>query len=513
MPTQSPHSCTLERLTELAGGRLVGETTAGATEISAIGLDSSQLPADAIFAALPGTKTHGAHYASQGKAAAALAVLSDHEGTQILVDSGEKRPIIEVDDVRRVLGILSAEIYGHPSHEMTIIGVTGTSGKTTTSYILERGLMAAGLHVGLIGTTGTRINGRKVPTKLTTPEAPTLQQLFSQMKAEGVSHVVMEVSSHALALGRVTGTRFSAAGFTNLSQDHLDFHPTMQEYFEAKALFFDPASPIHAEKSVVCVNDLWGKNMAERAGADAITVCTEQEAAVHQADYWVSNIDVNPVGAQSFIVHHGAQSTDVHLPLPGGFNIANTVVALALAESVGVDKDAFIRGIADVAVPGRMERIVRGQEFLAVVDYAHKPAAVAAVIDTVRDQVPGRIAVVVGAGGDRDSSKRPIMGAEAARRADLVIVTDDNPRSEDPAKIREAVLEGAHGVAGSADIREIGDRREAIRTAVQWAQPGDAVIVAGKGHEVGQLINGVDHHFDDREEVAAALHDQGFDLD
>ena len=406
-----------------------------------------------------------------------------------------------------MLGDVSAEVYGHPSRDMTLIGVTGTSGKTTTTYMLERGLRAAGCTVGLIGTTGTKINGAAVPTALTTPEAPKLQSLFARMRREGVTHVVMEVSSHALMLGRVGGAEFDVAGFTNLSQDHLDFHPTMEDYFEAKALFFDPSSALAAKQAVICVDDEWGQRMASVAH-HPVTVGTHGQSDV---DVAATLLAAQGTGAQDIQLDIHGKSHHFTLPMPGAFNVANAALAVALADAVGVDVAAFITGLSGAAVPGRMERIDSGQDFVAVVDYAHKPAAVAAVLDTLKKQVNGRIGVVVGAGGDRDASKRPMMGKEAARRADLVIVTDDNPRSEDPATIRAAVRAGATSAAPpNTEIREIGDRREAITQVVAWAHPGDAVIVVGKGHEVGQIIGDTTHHFDDREEMRRALQACGY---
>jgi len=486
---------TLSHLARIAGGELTGSVDPVVTSVE---LDSSRLADEgALFAAVPGTRRHGAEFA---RGTPAVAILTDAAGKELLDAAGDTRPVILVDDVRAVLGAVAAEIHGHPSERLTLLGITGTSGKTTTSYLLEQGLMAAGLKVGLIGTTGTRINGRPVPTDLTTPEATTLQPLFVRMLAEGVTHVVMEVSSHALELGRVAGTRFDVAGFTNLSQDHLDFHPTMEEYFAAKARFFDPASPLAAERSVVCVDDEWGRRMADLA-SDPVTVATRGA----EADVTAVQSSLTPTGAQVIRLTLPEGAVEAELPLPGDFNIANAALATAMAWAVGVDPQAFTAGFLDVAVPGRMERIDEGQDFLAVVDYAHKPAAVAAVLDTLRGQVRGRLGVVVGAGGDRDATKRPLMGAEAAHRADLVIITDDNPRSEVPATIRAAVLQGAVDAGTDAEIREIGDRAAAIDALIEWARPGDGVVVAGKGHEVGQLVNGVNHHFDDREEVRRAL--------
>ncbi|WKD57361.1 UDP-N-acetylmuramoyl-L-alanyl-D-glutamate--2,6-diaminopimelate ligase [Corynebacterium capitovis DSM 44611] len=495
-------SPTLGDLAALAGGRV---EPAGATgcRVSGISLDSTQTQAGELFAAVPGTRAHGASYAASS---AASAILTDAEGLALLRTAAETRPLIVVEDVRDVLGAVSAAVYGFPSKSLTVLGVTGTSGKTTTTYLLERGLTAAGHRVGLIGTTGTRILGRPIPTSLTTPEAPALQALFARMVSEGITHVVMEVSSHALVLGRVAGTDFDVAGFTNLSQDHLDFHPTMEDYFEAKALFFDPSSPLSARTSVICVDDEWGIRMAHRA-RHAITVGTVGQEGL---DCKATLVDATASGSQSISIALGAHDYNATLPLPGAFNVANAALATAMADAVGVSPAAFLPGLADAAVPGRMERIDAGQDFVAVVDYAHKPAAVAAALDTLREQVSGRVGVVVGAGGDRDSSKRPLMGQAAAQRADLVIVTDDNPRTEDPAQIRAAVLQGARGVGSGSDIRECASRADAITELVEWAAPGDAVIVVGKGHEVGQILGDRTLHFDDREEVRRALAARGY---
>ncbi|AQQ15638.1 UDP-N-acetylmuramoyl-L-alanyl-D-glutamate--2,6-diaminopimelate ligase [Corynebacterium glaucum] len=489
---------TLRRLAEIAGARVVN-APAEEIVVPSISLDSQALEPGGMFAALPGTRVHGATFAA---GAAAGAILTDDEGFAIIDGTDNRRPVLIVDDVRAVLGAVSAEIYGHPSERMTLIGVTGTSGKTTTTYLLERGLTAAGCKVGLIGTTGTKINGVDVRTSLTTPEAPTLQALFARMVREGVTHVVMEVSSHALVLGRVGGTQFDVAGFTNLSQDHLDFHPTMEEYFSAKAMFFDPASPLAARRAVVCVDDEWGEKMAQVAERP-VRVGTRGQADL---DVSAQQLAVEDTGAQEIAIELRGTRHTFRLPMPGAFNVANAALAVALADAVGVKAGEFIAGLEAASVPGRMERIDCGQDFVAVVDYAHKPAAVAAVLDTLRGQVQGRVAVAVGAGGDRDASKRALMGAEAARRAELVIVTDDNPRTEDPATIRAAVLAGAREAAEpGTEVREVGDRRNAIEQLVAWARPGDAVIVVGKGHEVGQIIGDTTHHFDDREEMRRAL--------
>ncbi len=403
---------------------------------------------------------------------------------------------------RSVLGELAATVYGHPSEVLRVVGVTGTSGKTTTTYLVEAGLRAAGRVAGLIGTVGIRIDGRDQPSALTTPEAPELQALLAVMVEGGVDTVVMEVSSHALTLGRVDGVDFAVGGFTNLSRDHLDFHPTMQDYFDAKARLFDPQSPTCARSSVVCIDDDAGRAMAALA-RDPVSVA----ATGSDADWRVEDVRTLARGAQEFTavdpagVHHG-----LRIGLPGHYNVANCLLAAALLDAVGVSPEQAAPGLRTATVPGRLEPIDRGQGFLALVDYAHKPGALRAVLETLRGQGTGRLAVVFGAGGNRDPGKREPMGRVAAELADLVVVTDDNPRDEDPAAIRSAVLAGAHAVTGgAAQVVEIGDRREAIDYAVGWARPGDVVLIAGKGHEAGQTSHGQTRPFDDRDELAAAL--------
>lgn len=506
MTTPAHTAPSLDELARIASARVHNAPAQPAQlTFEAISLNSADVEHGGIFAALPGTRVHGASFAGETPAAA---ILTDEAGVKILEEAGDRRPVLVVDEIRAVLGSVAAEIYGHPSADLTVLGVTGTSGKTTTTYLLEAGLMAAGHTVGIIGTTGTRIDGREVATKLTTPEAPTLQALFARMRDEGVTHVVMEVSSHALSLGRVDGTTFAVAGFTNLSQDHLDFHPTMEDYFLTKARFFDPESAVHAQRAVICVDDAWGERMAELA-FNPTTVGTRGQDGLNVA---ATRTQLDASGAQTIDIDVEGTRYTTTLSLPGDFNVANVALATAMAASAGVNVPDFLAGVETAGVPGRMERIDEGQDFVVVVDYAHKPAAVAAVLETMRGQVEGRVGVIVGAGGDRDASKRPIMGAEGVNGADLVIVTDDNPRSEDPATIRAAVMEGARAEAEAqakagrdVELREVGQRSDAIDQLIQWAQPGDAVIVTGKGHEVGQIVGDEVHHFDDREEVRRAL--------
>ncbi|GAA5119459.1 UDP-N-acetylmuramoyl-L-alanyl-D-glutamate--2,6-diaminopimelate ligase [Pseudonocardia adelaidensis] len=475
-------------------GAAIGVAASGPATVTGVTLRASDARHGDLFAALPGTRAHGADYAAVAVAGGAVAVLTDPAGARRPALAGV--PLLVHPHPREVLGALAALVHGDPTAHLRVLGVTGTSGKTTTAHLLEAGLAAAGRATGLLGTVGTHIRGSRLPAALTTPEAPDLQALFAVMAEDGVTDVAMEVSSHALAMGRVAGTRFAVAAFTNLSQDHLDFHRDMEDYFEAKAALFDG----RAEHAVVCVDDEWGRRLAARTPG-AVTVSTGGPAAWRGVD-----VHTGPDGTQSFtaVAPDGAQ-LPVRLQLPGAFNVANAVVALACLDAAGVPAAVAAEGFAGVAVPGRMQRIEQGQPFLAIVDYAHKPGAVAALLDALRPQVPGRLIVVLGCGGDRDRGKRPVMGAAAAARAELLIVTDDNPRTEDPAGIRAEMLAGARAEPGAGDLMEIGDRRAAIAAAVASAKPGDAVVVAGKGHETGQEVAGVKHPFDDAAEVAAAL--------
>ena len=539
---------TLAELARITGGTLLPDIHAGEVEVSTCTLNSAEATADSLFCAVPGTRAHGAKYAAQ---AGARAVLTDAEGAGIVAAADPSLPVLVVDDVRRHMGDAAAEIYGHPASKLMVVGITGTSGKTTTSYLIENALMQ-NHSVGIIGTTGTRINGQPVKTELTTPEAPTMQALLARMVDEGVTHVVMEVSSHALALGRVRGIGFDVAAFTNLSQDHLDFHPTMEDYFQTKASLFSPAygSPI----PVVCADDEWGQRLVEQlldnnsAGAQGIdagtqdvaaltcVVTTEADAAERaagwRARHWnADSVQVQPSGEQIIhVTRNGAgplaeedaeQTEDFgyQIALAGNFNVANSLLALACVYSLGDSSASSVeeiaRSIGTVQVPGRMQAVNEGQPFLAMVDYAHKPGAVASVVQTLVDYMPsaeGRIGMVLGAGGNRDHDKRPKMGYEAARVADAVFVTDDNPRDEEPAAIRAQVLEGARVASKEREekqdkvtIQEIADRAEAIAAAVRWAEPGDAIVIAGKGHEKGQLVAGVMHDFDDVAVLSAAL--------
>lgn len=471
-------------------------STPAAGAVTGLTLRASEVRPGDLFAALPGSRAHGADFVEAARDAGAAAVLTDPAGAVRAADVLGEVPVLVHPRPRDVLGAVAALVYGDPSARLSVLGVTGTSGKTTVAHLLEAGLAGAGRSTGLLGTVCTRVLGERLPSAFTTPEAPDLQALLAVMAEAGVTDVAMEVSSHALALGRVAGTRFAVAAFTNLSQDHLDFHHDMEDYFEAKAALFDG----RARHAVICVDDEWGRRLAARV-PDAVTVST-----AGPADWTAAGVTTGSDGSQSFTAATPASlPLPVRLALPGAFNVANALVALACLDAVGVAPQAAAAAFVHLAVPGRMQRVDVGQPFLAVVDYAHKPAAVAALLDTLRAQASGRLLVVLGCGGDRDRGKRPLMGAAAAGRAELLVVTDDNPRSEDPGEIRAAMLTGACAEPGRGEVREIGNRRAAIAAVVAAARPGDVVVVAGKGHETGQEIHGVIHPFDDVAELSAAL--------
>ncbi|WP_246540746.1 UDP-N-acetylmuramoyl-L-alanyl-D-glutamate--2,6-diaminopimelate ligase [Mycobacterium spongiae] len=507
-PGPSPSIGVGERLPALAAqvGAILAEVphhpaTVPDVLVTGVTLRSQDVRPGDLFAALSGSTTHGARYVGDAIERGAVAVLTDASGvTEMAAPAHHGVPILVHPAPREVLGSLADTVYGHPSDQLTVVGITGTSGKTTTTYLVEAGLRAGGRRAGLIGTIGIRTDGADTPSALTTPEAPALQAMLAGMVQRGVDTVVMEVSSHALTLGRVDGTRFAVGGFTNLSRDHLDFHPSMADYFAAKALLFDPDSPLRASTVVVCVDDEAGRAMAALAG-DAITVSATDQPAQWRA------VDVAPMGAggqQFTVIDPAGARHPVVIRLPGSYNIANCVVALAILDAVGVSPEQAAPGLAEIRVPGRLEQIDRGQDFLALVDYAHKPGALRAVLTTLRHR-DRRLAVVFGAGGDRDPGKRGPMGKIAAELADLVVITDDNPRSEDPAAIRGEILGGAAEASATAQVVEIADRGAAIRHAVAWARPGDVVLIAGKGHETGQRSGGHVRPFDDRVELAEAL--------
>lgn len=461
------------------------------------------LPGD-LYAALPGARVHGAEYAAAAVSVGAVAVLTDPAGAAQIADAHPELPVLVLDGPRRVLGDLAARLHGRPSAAMAMIGVTGTQGKTTTTQLAAGGLGRAGVRAAVVGTVGTMIAGEEIPTSLTTPEAPDLQALFALMQERDVAVCAMEVSSHALVMGRVDGVVFDVAVFLNLGRDHLDFHTDLEDYYTAKASLFTPE---RAARALINVDDEHGRRLAAETTLPVSTFSLHDETA----DFRAVDLVCGARGSTFTVLGPAGLRIETSVPLAGDFNVSNALAAIAASALAGQDAAAVAAGIAaGSGVPGRLEAVEAGQAFALVVDYAHKPDAVEATLRTLRPLTEGRLLVVIGAGGDRDTGKRPLMGEIAARLADVVVVTDDNPRSEDPAEIRAQVLAGARkGVmnGGAARLVEVGDRREAIRTAVREARPGDIVLVAGKGHESGQEVAGVVHPFDDRrvarEEVEA----------
>jgi UDP-N-acetylmuramoyl-L-alanyl-D-glutamate--2,6-diaminopimelate ligase len=469
-----------------------------AAEVVVTGVASSSrsvVPGD-VYVAPAGATTHGARFATDAVAAGAVAVLTDPEGARLCRAAGVTVPVIVSPKPRDVVGTLAARVYGNPADDLRLFAVTGTQGKTTTTRLLEAALLAVGQRAAVIGTVGTRIDGEDVRTALTTPEAADLHALFAVMRERGTTTCAMEVSSHALVMGRVDGVVFDVAAFTNLGRDHLDFHTDMEDYFAAKALLFTPA---RSRRALVNVDDPYGRRLAGSAGIPVRTFSATGAPAGWRA------VDLRATATGTTFLARGPQGDhEVRLRLPGDFNVANALCALAGATELGFDPAVVAAGLGEVAgVPGRLEPVDAGQGFLAVVDYAHKPDALTAVLQALRSRTAGRLLLVIGAGGDRDRGKRPLMGEVAARLADVLVVTDDNPRTEDPAAIRAEVLAGATG--SQAEVHEVGDRREAIRLAVSLATDGDCVIVAGKGHETGQEAAGVVTPFDDRVQLREAL--------
>lgn len=467
-----------------------------AVQITGVAQASSQVRPGDLYVARPGGRTHGAHFVEEAKTAGAVAWMTDTAGAQI--GAGSQLPCLVVDDPQRVLGSTAALVYGQPAERLTLIGITGTQGKTTTTRLMESGLRGVGAVSAVIGTMGTSIAGHRVSSLLTTPEAPDLHALLAVMVEYGVDVCAMEVSSHALAVGRVDGVVFDLAVFTNFGRDHLDFHGTVEDYFAAKADLFTPA---RARRGLINVDDPTVVRLLEEPSIELATF----SPAGADADWRASAVTTTGKGSQVTITGPGVQ-VEGSVALPGAFNVANALCALSAIGEVGfeVSKAAEAMGAVD-NVPGRMERIDRGQGFLVIVDYAHKPDAITAALEALRPVTRGRLTIVLGAGGNRDIGKRPLMGQVAASLADVVVVTDDNPRAEDPRDIRAQVIDGAATVSSGATVREIGDRELAITTALREAAQGDTVVIAGKGHETGQEIAGSIYPFDDRAVAAAVL--------
>jgi UDP-N-acetylmuramoyl-L-alanyl-D-glutamate--2,6-diaminopimelate ligase len=471
----------------------------GAAEVKGITHDSRAVRPGDLYAALPGARLHGADFVTQAASLGAVAVLTDPAGAERAAATG--LPVLVVEDPRAQMGELAATIYRHPGRDLLQIGITGTSGKTTTAYLVKGGLDAS-RPAGLIGTVEIRIGDERIKSERTTPEATDLQALFAVMREGGVEAVAMEVSSHALVLGRVDGCVFDIAVFTNLSPEHMEFHSDMEDYFRAKAQLFTPE---RSRLGVINADDAYGRRLAEEATVPVVTFSAEGHP---DADWRAEDVQVDPMNSTFTVLGPNGERIHAKSPIPGPFNVANTLAAIVALSAAGLDPQTAADGIAAVpGVPGRLERVDAGQPYLAVVDYAHKTDAVESVLKALRKVTKGRLHIVLGCGGDRDQTKRAPMGAAAARLADTAVLTSDNPRSEDPLAILATMLQGAASVPAHerGEVLLFEDRAAAIAAAVGRAQAGDTVLVAGKGHEQGQDIAGVVRPFDDRQVLREAI--------
>jgi len=461
-PAPPPGGVPLAAVAEAAASAGPAEVVGDAVVVTGTTHDSRAVRPGVLYCCVPGARTDGHDHAPAAVAAGAAALLCERP-------LGLGVPEVRVPSVRRAMGPVAAAVAGHPSHALTVLGITGTNGKTTVVALLGSILDAAGWPAATIGTlTGAR----------TTPEAPELQARLAEAVREGARAVAMEVSSHALDLHRIDGTRVAVAGFTNLSPDHLDHHETMEAYFAAKARLFTPEL---AERAVVCIDDTHGRLLRDSAQVPTTAVALDD----------VDDLELRATGSR-----FRWRGLDVSLPLVGRFNVRNALVAAEVAVAAGIAPEAVARGLASTPpVPGRMEAVAAGQPFAVVVDYAHTPDGIEQVIATLREVSDGRIVIVFGCGGDRDAAKRPLMGTAAAA-ADRVVLTSDNPRSEDPGAIIEAVRAG---IPPETDLIVEPDRETAIGRALAAASPGDTVLLAGKGHETTQTIGDRVVPFDDRE--------------
>ncbi|HLJ62407.1 MAG TPA: UDP-N-acetylmuramoyl-L-alanyl-D-glutamate--2,6-diaminopimelate ligase [bacterium] len=454
-------------------------------EVTGLAYHSAHVRAGDLFAAIRGLSQDGHRYAQDAARRGAVAVLVDHA----VPDVGATQVV--VPDTRQALAFVAAAFHGTPSEHLWVCGVTGTNGKTTTTYLLEAILARAGRRVGLVGTLGARLGGAPVEfhaTTPTTPEAPDVQRLLAEMRAAGAGDVIMEVTSHALALHRVDACRFGAAVFTNLTQDHLDFHGDLAGYRDAKARLFEMVAPDGL--SVVNADDEASAAMASRSRARVWTYGIEQ-----RADVCAERLTLGPRGTRGSVVWPGGRMPLV-LPLPGRFNVANALAAAAVALARGIPPEVVSGALETVpGVPGRCELVNEGQPFTVIVDYAHTPDGLEKVLRLAREVATGRCVTVFGCGGDRDRTKRPIMGRIGTALADYAVFTSDNPRSEDPGAIIREIEAGAAG----RNFESEPDRRLAIGRALALARAGDVVVIAGKGHEPYQILRDRTIAFDDRE--------------
>jgi len=476
---------------KLQGVQIYGDAE---VEITGISHDSRKVVPGDLYVCIPGFKVDGHDFAIAAQKAGAAALLVERF---LKLDI----PQLKVENARKVVGQVAAEIYGYPSRRLKLVGVTGTNGKTTVTHLVERIARFAGEKTGIIGTLGVQIAEQKIPSEHTTPESTDVQKILHKMVQQNVNLAVMEVSSHALDLGRVNGCYFAAGIFTNLSQDHLDYHQDMQRYLQAKSLLFAGMKQDAKQFAVLNADDAACAYLQSQAACRYVTYGVESKA-----DYKAEELELLERGVQ-FRVKYNGNETTVFYPTPGKFSVYNALAAFAWGIEAGYSCEVITAALKEIqGVPGRFESIRKGQPFLVIVDYAHTPDGLVNVLSAAREISAGKLITVFGCGGDRDRTKRPLMGRAAAQFSDYVIVTSDNPRTEDPQAIIEDILPGIEKV----DYKVIVDRRQAIVHACSIAKPGDTVIIAGKGHEDYQIIGTEKIHFDDREEVEKALRGMGY---
>jgi UDP-N-acetylmuramoyl-L-alanyl-D-glutamate--2,6-diaminopimelate ligase len=482
-------SIALREIAQLIGAELKSESNMIITGITQS--DAEVEPGD-IFLAIPGNKIHGANFIHSAKERGAVAIVTDLEGSQ----KSHDLPTLVVADVRRAGALIASSLYASPTRDLASIAITGTNGKTTVTTLLYQIFESAGRDTGLIGTVETRIGAEVLKSSRTTPEAPDLQALVAVMRERHMRHLVMEVSSHAIALKRIQGSRFAMAGFTNLSQDHLDFHGDMESYYATKSQLFTHE---YADCAVINIDNIYGSRLAGECQIPTISLSRSSTAA----QWHFTQIHHGASGSQISIRGTGGILIESKTQLIGGYNLDNLLMAVAIAHESGIDSTELATIIPTLSgAPGRLDPVHIGQGFKALVDYAHSPDAVENVLRAAREFTDGKIIAVLGCGGDRDSSKRSLMGAALNQGCDIAVFTSDNPRSENPQTILKEMI---HGISVSEPSRVIEDRAAAIEYAVSCASAGDTVLILGKGHESGQEIKGVTTPFDDRLHLAQAI--------
>jgi UDP-N-acetylmuramoyl-L-alanyl-D-glutamate--2,6-diaminopimelate ligase len=483
------------KLSELLDGLTTLDAHSGAIDAAGVTADSRKVKPGDLFVAVPGTRADGLSFAVQAAAAGAAAIVGE-DGPPALPPGAL---FVKVDNARRALSLIAARVY--PRQPNTIAAVTGTSGKTSVAAFTRQIWAALGYEAASIGTIGVVTGKREVYGSLTTPDPVDLHRMLSELAGEGVTHLAIEASSHGLDQHRLDGVRIAAGAFTNLSRDHLDYHPSVEAYLEAKLRLFEALVTAGGSAVIDVDHEHSGAVVAaaKKRGLNILTVGRNGDG--------IRLIDTAIDGfAQAVTVEYAGRRHQFRLPLVGGFQVENALVAAGLAIATGgAAADVFAALAALKGAKGRLDLVGEKSGAPVFVDYAHKPDALEKAIEALRPYVKRHLVVVFGAGGDRDKGKRALMGAIAAKHADRVIVTDDNPRSENPASIRATIVEGA---SRASNVREIGDRREAIRGAVAALEPGDVLLIAGKGHETGQIVGGKTLDFSDHEEVEAALREK-----